>query len=252
MTAKAPVKKTAKTPTSPAEKRDPTDHERRRAAPMMTRERWEPPSYEAKLELDGRIKIKGPHSDNPLWRAEVLAALGLNSEALAHAVETQLMTLRNRAAPTCQKEVDAWSSELQEGVAFIASLEPRSMLEVTLGIQMWAIHLTTVDMTSRYLRATQLPQFNSYAGLLNKSARTFAAQIDTLTKMRSGGKQTVEVRHVYIDARTQTVVGPQVHGVEAGLSDAPLPPVRGQDATGFVLPGSVDPGEAALQDARGP
>jgi hypothetical protein len=46
------------------------------------------------------------------------------------------------------------------------------------------------------------------ADLANKAARTFAIQVEALARLRGGGKQQVEVRHVYVDARgSQNIIG---------------------------------------------
>ena len=112
-------------------------------------------------------------------------------------------------------------------------------------------------------------------------ARTFTAQVEALAKLRSGGKQQVEVRYVYVDARGgQNVIatgfsGPQGDGASCPLQAmgggghlenevqpyAPARLVSGPEAAGGVpvwspdtighaLHGSCDPRPEALQDAR--
>jgi hypothetical protein len=42
---------------------------------------------------------------------------------------------------------------------------------------------------------------------VNKLARTFAVQVETLKRYRSGGEQTVRVEHVNVNAGGQAIVG---------------------------------------------
>jgi hypothetical protein len=43
--------------------------------------------------------------------------------------------------------------------------------------------------------------------MLNKLARTFAAQVEALKKYRSAGEQTIKVQHVTVNDGGQAIVG---------------------------------------------
>lgn len=120
-----------------------------------------------------------------------------------------------------------------------------------------------MKMSAHLHNATTRDGLTDYARMMNQTMRTFAAQVEALSKLRTGGKQQVEVRYVYVDARSQTVVNaggeagrveqiggqphaPRTlsHAVAAGL------PVRSENAGGDALPVTCDQGEAALPDAR--
>jgi hypothetical protein len=51
--------------------------------------------------------------------------------------------------------------------------------------------------------------------LLNKLARTFAAQVEALKKYRSPGEQTIKVQHVTVNDGGQAIVGNVNRGVGA-------------------------------------
>ena len=54
---------------------------------------------------------------------------------------------------------------------------------------------------------TTIPQQDSAERALNKLTRTFAMQMDTLKRYRTGGHQKVTVEHVTVQAGGQAIVG---------------------------------------------
>ena len=55
--------------------------------------------------------------------------------------------------------------------------------------------------------------------MLNKLARTFAAQVEALKRYRSAGEQTIKVQHVTVNDGGQAIVGNVSQG--AGVSPKP-------------------------------
>ena len=47
----------------------------------------------------------------------------------------------------------------------------------------------------------------TYEQMLNKLARTFATQVETLRRYRTGGQQNVRVEHVTVNEGGQAIVG---------------------------------------------
>jgi hypothetical protein len=145
-------------------------------------------------------------------------------------------------------------------LAVLAAVEPRDELEAALAVQMIGNHYLAVEMTRRAGRAERADHLQTYGGLAVKLQRTFTAQMEALAKLRSGGKQQVEVRYVYIDARNQTLVGGQGGGGDSGQSGgqshaAPALPfgpgaeVWGAHAPGQELCGLPGQRQAPLPDA---
>ena len=60
-----------------------------------------------------------------------------------------------------------------------------------------------------------IPQQDSASNMLNKLARTFAAQVEVLKKYRSAGEQTIKVQHVTVNDGGQAIVGNVNQGVGA-------------------------------------
>jgi len=104
-------------------------------------------------------------------------------------------------------------------LGFAHSMEPQDPAEALLVAQMAAIHQATMMMARRLNLVENLPQQDSAERALNKLARTYAAQMDTLKRYRSKGQQTVRVERVTVEDGGQAIVG----NVETGG--------RGEDET---------------------
>ena len=74
---------------------------------------------------------------------------------------------------------------------------PKDHIEAMLCVQMVAIHSATMTLSRRLLRAETLIEQDSAERALNRLARTFAAQVQTLKNYRSGGAQRITVEHVH-------------------------------------------------------
>ena len=72
---------------------------------------------------------------------------------------------------------------------------------------MAAIHNATMTFARRLNHVKNIPQQDSAERALNKLARTFAAQMETLKKYRTGGEQKVTVQHVTVSDNAQAIVG---------------------------------------------
>ncbi|WP_121631164.1 hypothetical protein [Tropicibacter alexandrii] len=97
-------------------------------------------------------------------------------------------------------------------LGFVDAMEPRDPAEMLLLTQMAATH-QAVMMMARHLNHTKTIQQKDCAEkAFNKTARTFATQMETLKRYRSKGQQVVRVERVTVEAGAQAVVG----NVEAG------------------------------------
>ena len=61
-----------------------------------------------------------------------------------------------------------------------------------------------------------IPQQHAAERALNKLARTYAAQMETLKRYRSKGTQVVRVERVTVESGGQAVVGNVAHGGRGG------------------------------------
>src|SRR5215471_17636330 len=91
--------------------------------------------------------------------------------------------------------------------AVIKGIKPHDQIETMLAAQMAAVHSLTMDFAGRLLRSTALEWRDSAERTLNKLARTFATQVETLKRYRSSGEQKVTVEHVTVNQGGQAIVG---------------------------------------------
>jgi hypothetical protein len=114
------------------------------------------------------------------------------------------------------------ANALELGLDAVATIQPRNSMEKMMVHQMAAAHVAAMELQAearelmqRYKRTGYVHQHLSIeAGrLTNASARMMGAYQDgllTLTKIRSGGQQTVVVQHVNVGSGGQAVVAGQV------------------------------------------
>jgi hypothetical protein len=72
---------------------------------------------------------------------------------------------------------------------------------------MVAIHMATMTFMRRLAHVETIPQQDSAERALNKLARTYAMQMETLKRYRTGGEQKVTVQHVSVSEGGQAIVG---------------------------------------------
>lgn len=92
-------------------------------------------------------------------------------------------------------------------LAVVKGIDPRDQLETMLAAQMAAIHLATMTFARRLAHVENIPQQDSAERALNKLARTFTTQMETLKRYRTGGEQKVTVHHVTVNEGGQAIVG---------------------------------------------
>jgi hypothetical protein len=93
-------------------------------------------------------------------------------------------------------------------IAMYLALEPRDSIEQLLIGQMIATHNMAMEMSSRAIIPEQTFEgVDANVNRVTKLMRTFTAQVDTLKKYRTGGKQTIQVQHVNVNEGGQAVVG---------------------------------------------
>lgn len=97
-------------------------------------------------------------------------------------------------------------------LGFVDAMEPKDAAETLLLTQMAATHQATMMLARRLNHVENIPQQDAAERALNKLARSYATQMDTLKRYRSKGQQTVRVERVTVENGGKAVVG----NVEAG------------------------------------
>jgi hypothetical protein len=137
-------------------------------------------------------------------------------------------------------------------------------LEGAIALQMAGCHALAVEMMGKAKQTDNLAHLQAYGILAVKLQRTFTSQVEALAKLRGGGKQQVEVRHVYVNGNA--VIG-DVHATGGGaaaenrdqphtqsleyLPGEPVPSMRSADAGREPLPVALGEGAETVSDARG-
>jgi hypothetical protein len=104
----------------------------------------------------------------------------------------------------------------------IQGIKPNDHLEAMQAAQMAVVHIATMKFARKLDRAENLDQQDSAERAFNKLARTFAVQMETLKRYRTGGEQKVTVQHVSVGAGGQAaVVGNVTHAPRETPSNRP-------------------------------
>jgi len=138
---------------------------------------------------------------------------GTSDEMLANALLSQCMKhLKTDEA----SDNHPGNDERAFMLTIINDLAPRDAVERMLAVQMAATHVATIRAGRRMAHSKTIPQIQAHYTGFNKLARTFAAQVETLRKHRTGGKQTVTVQHVNVSDGGQAIVGNVRQGGRGG------------------------------------
>jgi hypothetical protein len=138
-------------------------------------------------------------SDTDLWAAQLADLLKTDHGQLS------LHLLQQGAHCTWKTEA---TNAYNLTIAAVAGIAPRDPLEALLVIQMASVHNVAMELLRRTMISDQSVD-GVTVGMSRATAllRTFTAQVETLVRYRGGGKQTVTVQHVQVDAGGQAIVG---------------------------------------------
>lgn len=221
-------------------------------------------SVSVKFKPDGVMTISNPHTDPDGWTEHVTETFGTASPAFAN----QSLNRLANAVGVSRPEVT--TGELNAALAIMGAIAPRDELEAAIGEQIIAAHVASMDFLRRARNnaGEYRDSAAAYTSMATKVSRTMVAHVEALTKLRSGGKQTHEVRYVYVNGPavfgdgTQAVFGGvgtqggggfcgkagQPHAV-AGLADASGLQVWSEDPQRQAMPISSGGGAEAMPDA---
>lgn len=153
----------------------------------------EAPSVLLDWNTEGTLKIETAGS----WDG-ILQAAGNTS--VSNGLITQIAQLGSPG-----NRIDQNASNFALG--FVASMKPKDAAEALLLAQMAATHQAVMTLSRHLTHAESIPQKDCAEKALNKTARTFAAQMDTLKRYRSKGQQVVRVERVTVNDGGQAIVG---------------------------------------------
>jgi hypothetical protein len=159
-----------------------------------------------------RVRLKRVNCDQALayppdgqgreWWQRLKRAFGTASSAF---VDASLVQLIAAARP-----LGSGISEIavNASLAFIEGAKPRDEVECALVIQMACTHAAAMAVLGR-LGGAHGPDRNvaAKASAAARLLRAYAAQVETLRRLRNGGSQFVRVEHVHVNEGGQAVIG---------------------------------------------
>lgn len=135
---------------------------------------------------------------------DLRATMCSQDPAFANQILGNLCTLHGKGLS------DIGEHQLASDLALLQGFAPRDPVEVALVTQMIAIHHAMMRAASFHRTGKEIRKFDSSGNALNKLARTFAAQVETLKKYRSTGNQKITVQHVNVEGGGQAIVAGSV------------------------------------------
>lgn len=147
----------------------------------------------------GSMKVTIEHPDPATGHAVIMSAFGTANSNFFDGILQSVLNACGSKLPT--------SREANFVAAAMAEIGPQDGIEAMLASQMLATHTVAMDAARRMHMADTLPIRDNYEKTFTKATRTFAAQVETLKRHRTGGEQKVTVQHVTVADGGQAVIG---------------------------------------------
>ncbi len=192
-------------------KEDITDAERGAIQEMSERccTKVRPPNLKLTIdEQSHRLSVGYKDKDPLMGEALTMLELGTSDPRFYRGIIGQVATLGEH-----DTRISETASDFTLSV--VGGVEPRDEIEAMLAVQMGAVHQATMMMARRLNHVQNIEQQNSAERALNKLARTFTSQVETLKRYRSKADQTVRVERVEVKEGGQAIVGDVHHGGRA-------------------------------------
>lgn len=199
----------------------PTEKELISLKKQIARNAASPPAPRIKVKEENEKPAIGlDHPDEELAYRLLMESLGTTSFNFVSGLLSQLANAGSKG-----REID--ESELNFMLSVIQDIKPKDQLEAMLAAQMAGIHMTTMTFVRRLAHVDSIQQQDSAGALLAKLTRTFATQMETLKRYRTGGEQKVTVQHVNVSEGGQAIVGnvtqaPDKNPIRKGDTSPPL------------------------------
>ena len=161
------------------------------------------------LNEAGKFELSLPPDDD-MNAVGLLRMAGSDSSSFAAQLTQQLVAFGINLSP---KQPELANQAVNSLIGAVHGLKPRDELESSLIVQMAATHALAMETLARAAYSDRLDIHERLANLANKLMRTYAAQLEALSRYRGKvSQQKVIVEHVNVEAGGQAVVG----AVQAG------------------------------------
>lgn len=92
-------------------------------------------------------------------------------------------------------------------VSMIRSIAPKDCIEAMLVSQMVSVHVATMRCACRLACTDNLPQQESVTRALTRLTRTFAAQVEALSRHRNSDERAITVQNLSVQDGGRAIVG---------------------------------------------
>jgi hypothetical protein len=145
-----------------------------------------------------RIAIS--HPDPQAGERLLAEALGAGDRDALHGILGQLV----KASAVAQKPDEA---NLAFMISMIRSIAPRDSIEAMLVSQMVSVHMAAMRCACRLACTDDLAQQESVTRALTRLSRTFAAQVEALSRHRSSDERAITVKNLSVQDGGHAIVG---------------------------------------------
>jgi hypothetical protein len=171
---------------------------RRITSPLATNDRGGP-AANPRIRLYKRT-IAISHPDPQAGERLLAEALGAADRDALHGMLRQLV----KASAIGQKPDEA---NLAFMVSMIRSIAPKDSIEAMLVSQMVSVHVATMRCACRLACTDNLPQQESVTRALTRLTRTFAAQVEALSRHRNSDERAITVQNLSVQDGGRAIVG---------------------------------------------
>lgn len=143
-----------------------------------------------------------PSGDGAQWWARLKAALGTSSSDFVNATLLQLQSAA-RLPNSGISEI-----AMNAALGFVENAKPQNELEAALVVQMACTHAACMAVLSRIGGGHGGDRHvTMMAAAASKLMRTYAIQVETLRRLRTGGTQIIRIEKIEIRDGAQAVIG---------------------------------------------
>jgi hypothetical protein len=149
---------------------------------------------------NGSVFVETDHPHKVVGRVLLSSALGSADAEFVDGIVDQLVRASQRGEKLDEGQVNFMLS-------VIKGIEPRDQLETMLAAQMAAVHIASMKLAPLVANPSSLEELDSAQRAVNKLARTYASQLESLKRHRAGAQHNITLQNVSVAEGGQAIVG---------------------------------------------
>lgn len=231
---------------------EPTEYEKQLLEARRQRRNVRPATPRMKVaNKNGATQVSMDHPDDSIGVLMLMEAFGTDDYDFYEGLLNQLLNAGTHGKEVSEKQINYL-------ISMVEGIGPRDPIESMVAAQMAAVHYLTMTYARKLAHVETIKQQDSAERTLNKLARTFSVQVETLKRYRSKGEQRMVVQHQHLNvaannAQVNVNAQPQGGGASTFSEDQPHEPKpeRISYEPGTAMPGEIEAVEAALPRTGG-